>query len=465
MESQMTSQVVVHLNEEEIAELKKEINGIGGFQSLFRSLKTQIKDNEDIFILTPDIASRIVRYRKMYGQGGWQGRLRRLPNLLAAAERMQKAGEYLPYLLDVSEEDITDDGNILIENNVPDEMPYASPKRYSINNYGADYTVDGLVKRLDDQSIFVPPFQRGYVWTRKQASRYIESLLLGLPSPGIFLSRENDTRKMLVIDGQQRLRTLQYFIHGRFANDGDVFSLVGVDAEFEGVTYQSLDDPDRRQLNDSIIHATVVKQEAPPNDHSSIYYIFERINTGGTPLSPQEIRACIYRGSLNDLLRELNRKDIWRKLFDSTVPDARGRDQELMLRFFALYYSVENYTEPMTTFLNAFMKQYQHITPEQIASFTQIFNVTIILAADCLGENAFRPNKAIDAALLEATLVGLARRLQAGPVTDKAELSIRFDSLKRDNAFMEIASAPSDGQGDNVRKRVELAIQAFADVK
>ena len=85
------------------------------------------------------------------------------------------------------------------------------PFRYAISSYGADYPVDGLVKRLKEGTIYVPPFQRSYVWSVRDASRFVESLLLGLPVPGVFLSKEEGTNKLLVIDGQQRLRSLQFF--------------------------------------------------------------------------------------------------------------------------------------------------------------------------------------------------------------------------------------------------------------
>src|SRR3989304_6490807 len=93
---------------------------------------------------------------------------------------------------------------------IKDERDELVPFKYSITSYGADFDVDGLVKRIDRDDIFVPPFQRGYVWNINQASRFIESLLLGLPVPGIFLSKDDD-RKLLVIDGQQRLVTLARF--------------------------------------------------------------------------------------------------------------------------------------------------------------------------------------------------------------------------------------------------------------
>jgi Protein of unknown function DUF262 len=97
-----------------------------------------------------------------------------------------------------------------------EDAEVATPFKYSITAYGADYPVDGLVKRVESGDIFIPSFQRGYVWSLTRASRFVESLLLGLPVPGIFLSKDEPSQKLLVIDGQQRLRTLQFFYQGLF---------------------------------------------------------------------------------------------------------------------------------------------------------------------------------------------------------------------------------------------------------
>src|SRR5258706_14842537 len=101
-----------------------------------------------------------------------------------------------------------------------DEIEGVLPFTYSITSYGADYPVDGLIKRLGSEAIYVPEFQRGFVWKLPQASRFVESLLLGLPVPGIFLAKDDDTQRLLVIDGQQRLLTLKYFYDGVFAETG-----------------------------------------------------------------------------------------------------------------------------------------------------------------------------------------------------------------------------------------------------
>lgn len=157
---------------------------------------------------------------------------------------------------------------------------------YSITSYGADYPVDGLVRRVESGDIVVPEFQRKFIWPRSRIERFIESLLLGLPVPGIFLAREPESNRLLVIDGQQRLRTLSAFYKGVLR--GQEFRLSkGVQSQFVDRTYETLEPEDRRRLDDSIIHATVIKQDVPSDDESSVYFIFERLNTGGTLLQPQ----------------------------------------------------------------------------------------------------------------------------------------------------------------------------------
>src|SRR5437899_942572 len=123
------------------------------------------------------------------------------------------------------------------------------PFKYSITSYGADYPVDSLVQRIRNGDIYVPAFQRDFVWTLPQASKFVESLLLGLPVPGIFLSREEPTQKLLVIDGQQRLRTLQFFYDGIWRPTGREFALRDVQSEFDGITYNALKPKDKRRLD------------------------------------------------------------------------------------------------------------------------------------------------------------------------------------------------------------------------
>ncbi|MDZ7705481.1 MAG: DUF262 domain-containing protein [Trueperaceae bacterium] len=336
------------------------------------------------------------------------------------------------------------------------------PFQYSITSYGADYPVDSIVKRLRDKAILIPEFQRKYVWSIKDASRFIESLLLGLPVPGVFFSKESDTGKLLVIDGQQRLLSLLYFYDGIFG--GKEFRLTGVDSEYKGKTYKTLAPEDRLRLDDSIIHATVVRQDEPSEDLSSIYHIFERLNAGGKLLQPQEIRAAIYHGQFSDLLSELNKDKNWREIFGKK-PNPRLRDQELILRFLALYFDVDSYKAPMKSFLNAFMGKHRNLDSISKFEIKEIFISTVEVVNTCISpEKPFRPEGALNAAIFDAVMFGLAQRLKDGPVKDCEAMVQAYRDLLQDSKFVD-ATKKATANEVNLRERLRLATEAFQSVK
>ena len=345
-----------------------------------------------------------------------------------------------------------------------DEEPQdvTTPFKYAITSYGADYPVDGLVKRMASGAIFIASFQRGYVWSLPQASRFIESLLLGLPVPGIFLSKEEQAQKLLVIDGQQRLRTLEYFYDGIFRPTGREFTLQGVQPQFEGATYKTLSSEDRRRLDDSILHATIIKQEEPSEDDSSIYYIFERLNTGGLVLQPQEIRAAIYHGPFNDLLKELNEDAAWRSIYGA--PSSRMRDQELILRFLALHFTAEKYARPLKAFLNTYMGANRHFALQGPNQLRDAFLPSVALLSGTIGPRAFKPKRALNAAVFDAVMVGLARRLREGPVRVRDDVAQRYAVLLTNDNFV-AATERSTTDEESVRRRLEVATESFATIR
>lgn len=334
------------------------------------------------------------------------------------------------------------------------------PYKYTVTSYGADYTVDLYVQRLSKELIFIPPFQRSYVWSLNQASRFIESLLLGLPVPGVFLSKESDTEKMLIIDGQQRLKTLQFFYEGLFR--GREFRLRGVQERFEGKNYKSLDESDKLRLGDSIIHATIVKQDEPSDDQSSIYHVFERLNTGGTQLQPQEIRACIYHGKFNNLLSELSKLRNWQTVYG--LPSNRLKDQELILRFFALYFYFDNYKRPMKEFLNEYMGKNKNFNLQNEEDLKNIFIPTVDLIASSLEKRAFRPERAINAAVYDAVMVGLARRISQDSVSSIRDFNDKYRGLLNNEEFINSSKTSTSDEG-NVNKRIKIATSYFQDLR
>ncbi len=233
-----------------------------------------------------------------------------------------------------------------------EELTAAEPEAGPVSYSGTDFDVEGLVRRLSRGDVVIPSFghgdptlevagfQRGFVWRRPQMDRFIESLLLGFPIPGIILVQQVDKR-YLVLDGQQRLRTLRAFYDG--LHNKKEFVLENVAKEYKGLTYKSLTPELKRQLDNTFIQATIVKTDGSKNSLEAIYQVFERLNSGGTQLTPHEIRIALYPGAFVELLARVNGLSEWRELYGAKSP--RLRDQELILRIFALYVNSPNYLQ------------------------------------------------------------------------------------------------------------------------
>ncbi len=355
--------------------------------------------------------------------------------------------------------EIEDEYELALEADVDDESAEeASGKAtFSITSYGADYTVDTIIKRMKSEAFFVPKFQRRFVWSQRHSSRFIESLLMGLPVPGIFLYKDADNRH-LVVDGQQRLRTLQYFYSGLFLEKS--FRLVGVSPQWEGKTYDDLETSDKLKLDDSIVHATIFQQDEPKESLRSLYFVFERINSGGIRLSPQEIRNCISDSPVLEAVRMLNEDGKWRAIFGEKR-QARLKDQELVLRALAMIELRAEYYTPMRDFLNDFASERGKVSPARLKGLEGIFRESISLVLDAIGKGAFRPSRALNAAVFEAVIVGIAARVESSDrVIDLQKIKNGYDRLLTNQTFMN-ACTSATATYESVRTRQRLAIEAF----
>jgi hypothetical protein len=310
---------------------------------------------------------------------------------------------------------------------------------------------------MESGSFFVPPFQRSLVWSVRQASRFVESLLMGLPVPGIFVFREAQTNRHLIIDGQQRLRSLQSFYAGVFR--GKEFKLQDVQKPWLEKTYKELDNHDKLRLDDSIIHTTIFRQEQPEDNIDSIYEVFERINSGGIKLSDQEIRVCVNFGSFTDLLKSLNENADWRNIYGT--PSVRMKDQELILRFLALLFDFPNYSRPMRVFLNRFMEKNRNVGKEVADKYSKAFNDAIAFVNSALGRAAFRPERTLNTAVFDAVMVGVAERLRNGKQFNEDDFIKSYDALLAFENFQD-AYKRSTADEEKVKLRTKLAKEAFA---
>ena len=307
-----------------------------------------------------------------------------------------------------------------------------------IISYGADYTLDTIRQYIRGEQIKVQPsFQRKFVWDMKKGSKLIESFLLGYPVPNILLGRPQDTELMEVIDGQQRLLTIDYFFSGNFKNES-VFKLVGddIDPQFRNKTFNDLGDVLQRKLKNAVLKSVVLVY--PPKDSNLKFTVFQRINTGSVVLNQQEIRNCIFGGPFNEMLIDLNNSDkTWRAQY-SKNPDKRMRDMETILRFFAGYSSWKSYDKPMTGFLNKFMEDHQNDSKEDLDKLKELFSKTIRTVAENIS-HPFAPTgkaRVMNRAMFESVMVSVARLEEEGKL-DKASLGKKHKELLSDKEYIE----------------------------
>ncbi len=336
----------------------------------------------------------------------------------------------------------------------------SSPSHYEIVSYPADYTLEGLLSKWKKRQLRIPGFQRKFVWTQRQASRLIESFLLGLPVPGIFLYADPETGEQQVIDGQQRLMSVVTFFDGEFKNanmtNARLFRLVGLGdgSPYNNLTAKELEaqHPAKfAKLNDAVMRAIVIKQ-LDPDDATSIYHIFERLNTGGSPLLGQEIRNCVYHGRLNELLNRLNEDENWRKIIGKSVADARMRDVEMILRFVALYFFGGEYKKPMKDFLSTAMKKKRNLPKVEADDLESTFRRTCDQIVSALGQNPFHLTRGMNPAVFDAVFTTVAHHSGELPSNFKS----RCNALMQGDEFKSKASYRTTDV-EAVARRLELA--------
>lgn len=329
---------------------------------------------------------------------------------------------------------------------------------YDIASYPSDLTLAGINDMWQNGDIVIPDFQREFVWKIKQSSLLVESFLLGLPVPPVFFYIDSDS-KSLVIDGQQRLLTVVFFFEGLFGFENiqgkrQVFRLSHLSdkSPFYNKTYEDLDESEQRKFRGAVLRAINIKQLSPREEYTSVYHLFERLNTGGTPLKPQEIRNCVYRGKIVKLLRTLNQDENWRKILGKRYVDKHQKDVELVLRVLSLMNNVTNYEKPMKDFLNTNMKANQNGKTTKVSKFQEIFPRVTKAVVDSLGEKPFHIRGPLNAAVLDSVLTVAMEN----PGKIDSKFAERFGTLLQNGDFLQLTQL---GTTDTLTlaKRYEIA--------
>ncbi len=329
---------------------------------------------------------------------------------------------------------------------------------YDIATYPSDFTLSGIVEMWKNGDITIPEFQREFVWTIKQSSLLIESFLLGLPVPPVFFYID-DENKNLVIDGQQRILSVVFFFDGYFGSENlrgrkQVFRLQGLDerSPYYKKTFEELSDSEKRKLRNTVLRAINIRQLAPQGESTSIYHIFERLNTGGTPLKSQEIRNVVFRGEFVLILRELNRNENWRIILGKKTYSKHQTDVELVLRLFALSNNgYRQYEKPMKEFLNKTMKRHRHGDTPLVQSFISLFPPVTEFIVKTLGEKPFHLRGRLNTSALDSVFCTLLDNFDTLP----DNLSTNYHKLIKDPEFEELTTTGTTDTS-TVKRRFNL---------
>ena len=369
-----------------------------------------------------------------------------------------------------------------------DEGEFEYPVEYNVSSTPNDFNVRTIFDFVSSGIVKIPGFQRNYVWDKKKASKLIESLIMGLPVPQVFFY-EKAKNDFLVIDGQQRLMTVYYFLKKRFPrtekraelrrifdeqgtipdrilSDDNYFDnfnlklgarLLERPNRLEDLNYDTLDKSDRTTLELRTIRCVVIKQYDPKDD-SSMYEIFYRLNTGGVNLTPQEIRACVYYSKFYEMLSKINLDPRWRRL-TKLEPDMRMRDLETLLRGFALLVSGSNYRAPMVRFLNTFSEESKKFPVEKITYFEQLFDSFMNQCKD-LPQSAFGSKSGrFSRSMYEAIFAAVCEEAYSkGALDVKPLVASKLDQLKNDPVFLEASQSQTTSK-ENVELRLRRAKQ------
>ncbi|MEM8640914.1 MAG: DUF262 domain-containing protein [Cyanobacteria bacterium P01_G01_bin.54] len=242
-----------------------------------------------------------------------------------------------------------------------------------IEFYITEYTIEILALKMQNGDFEIPPYQREDIWEERRKSRFIESILMGLPIPFLFFWESPETGKLEIVDGSQRLRTIEQFILGNLVlGDLDQLSLLS------GFGFQDLPESRQRKIKNRSIRGIVLSEHT---DEQSRFDLFERINTGSKIAEKAEVRRGALSGKFQDLVISLAQEKDFMEI--APVPDQREKErerEELVTRFFAYSDGLDDYKDKVSPFLYNYTKKMNsefEINPERMDIYRKRFIQTM----------------------------------------------------------------------------------------
>lgn len=333
------------------------------------------------------------------------------------------------------------------------KIPYEIPKEVrKITTQAYDKSVADIVRMIDDKDIRLDPdYQRNYVWDNKKASMLIESIILNVPIPVIYVSQEEDD-SWSVIDGLQRLSSLKRFFDGKFKLSG-----LEILSDLNKSDISTLNPKALRMLKNGLLRVIMITHDS---NEEIKYDVFMRLNTGSVHLTEQELRNCLYRGSLNKFLKEVVQNQKWLALMGLKEPHKRMADREMVLRYLAIWKNwdsangvLNGYKGRMKSFLNAFMNEHKEIKGQESNEWKRQFEETVDKVYQVYGEYAFKRQgldgmreKTINRAIIDVIMLSASQHSMDELMANKERIAQRF--LEMINNDVEFRNSIKIGTSD-----------------
>lgn len=319
--------------------------------------------------------------------------------------------------------------------------------------------------RMYDKGILdiTPDFQRESVWNPPAQTRFIDSLIKQLPIPSMCFSLDFKTQKWQVIDGLQRMSSIIRFLDDKSWRLSD---LDDIDKKLAGKKVSHFKDEDSvdhilyQRLENLTLPITVLRCDHSKKSHMEyLFTIFHRLNTGGTKLNNQEIRNCIFSGTLNSLLKDLNENSHWRTINRlKEKDDTRFKHVEMILRHFAFNDELSTYKGILSKFLNEYMRKNKDPNIAFLDSKKENFSRTVELIATKIIE----PDERIGVSTLEALLAGISKNIDTLEPLPANELKDKFTLLKSHASLATEYLNGGVAKKDKVDARISASVEIFS---
>lgn len=305
-----------------------------------------------------------------------------------------------------------------------------------------------------------PAYQRRIVWTNAEKTRFIDSLSKRLPIPSLCISVSNE--KYEVIDGQQRISTIVEFLSQDDTNpdsDWRLSNLNDIDINLRGKKISEIKQQSPElysRIRNTMLPVTSVYCDYSSKDHLEyIYKIFHRLNTTGASLNNQEIRNCVFFGPFNNLIKELDQQQNWKKLLPSIAGHDRLKGQERILMFFAFFDSIDKYNGKLTKFLNDYMIQTRNLEECELIKKKELFDATVDIAKKIKFSKSSK-------VLVDAVLYGIATNIENLKNLELHQIEEKYNRLMQELEFFSTSLSEGIWQKDSALKRLLKSKEVFA---